>query len=127
MRNRQISIKRFVLCLLPALLLAIGGCEKEKPPEGLIPVPEMIEIVKDIHLAGAIVFKKDANNKDRSAYREMLYEEIFKSRNVDKEAFLISYDYYLDHPDQMKLIYDQMIEELNERIPTEQLRMQKLK
>ena len=72
----------------------------------------MINILKDIQLAEAHAKLLKINPDSLKSLIESHYLLIFKTHQIKKDAFLESYSYYLDHPDELNIIYESVLEEL---------------
>lgn len=70
-------------------------------------------LLLDIHIAEAIVttdYRKDVDPKLR---QQILMDSILMEKEIDRETFLTSYDYYLSQPAIMDSMYSHIIDSLN--------------
>lgn len=99
---------------LVIILLTVLSCgESENKPEKLLPKAKMVEMLIDIHILESemqnLRLKKDSSQLLYNSFER----DIFKNNNVDKEAYLRSFEYYLDDVDAMEEIYNVVIDSLN--------------
>jgi hypothetical protein len=96
------------------MLVAIA-CSSKDSPKGIIDQEKMVDIMIDIHLAEAAV-QEMRLQKDSAAKVYAVQEKyIFKKHNVSDTVFLVSYNYYVEHPEQLELIYAAVIDTLSLR------------
>jgi hypothetical protein len=96
------------------MLMAIA-CSSSDGPEGLLEQEKMVDIMIDIHMAEAAI--QDLRLEKDSAQRVYTVQEkyIFKKHAVSDTDFLASYNYYIEHPEQLETIYTAIIDTLSLR------------
>jgi hypothetical protein len=100
--------KWIIVCLL---LTACGGTTSV--PEGIIPEAEMELLMLELHLAEAIVTTDYQKGLDPKLRQQMLTDSILIEKQIDRETFLASYEYYLSKPALMDTMYSHIIDSLN--------------
>jgi hypothetical protein len=96
----------FVCCI--AFIIA---CSRRKVPNGILPPPEMQEVLWDLMRTGdfleSYVFSKDSliDKGDKGAE---WYENVFRLHHTTREAFEKSYQYYRERPELMKEVLDSL-------------------
>ncbi len=98
------------------IIIAVVGfaCESDnKTPENLIQKNEMALILTDMMLLEATYNTRLIRVSDKTERMLKYSEEIINHHNVTKESFDISYEYYMDHPEDFEMIMEQVFEELN--------------
>tara|TARA_B100000530_G_C15496921_1_gene304849 strand:- start:255 stop:500 length:246 start_codon:yes stop_codon:yes gene_type:complete len=72
----------------------------------------MVHILKDIRLADSNAKLLKINRDSMNVLLEHHYDTIFQLHKVKKKAFIESYIYYMEQPDQLNLIFEKVIEDL---------------
>lgn len=98
-----------------ALVILIGAlffsCSKPKVPAGIIP-PEKMQAVFWDYLR-ADIYANEFIRKDSGRNVEMenakLQQQVFMLHKTSREEFYKSYEYYLNHQGQMKLMLDTLL------------------
>lgn len=97
-----------------ALILASCGSEekKEARPDGIIDGEKMTALMVDLQqIEGANNLKYFQGDTGQTNYG-LLYETMFEKHGTTKAVFDSSMAWYAIHPEEMEVIYDQVIEEL---------------
>lgn len=95
--------------LFVGLMFLFACTNTSKIPQGIIPKQKMEVILWDLIQAdrfGALVLMTDSTKKDIDLENMKLYQQVFRTHNVTKEEFKISYKFYLSRPDITKVIFD---------------------
>jgi hypothetical protein len=100
------------LSILLCLLLACAE-EKENIPQDILSEKEFIVALKAIHLAEA-KFKVQKNKSMEKVKNELSdsYTLIYKELNFPEEVFKKTLDFYIQNPEKLELIYDDVLEQL---------------
>ena len=112
---------RFVVCLCSLLLggwlLITCTTPENKKPENLIDADRMADILTEVHLAEARVSKLSLRSVDSSniIYKHLEFR-FLKRFGVDTARFRTSYIFYSSHPQQMEIIYMQVVEKLQKKV-----------
>jgi len=89
------------------------GCSKEPASVSVMSEDEMINFLIDLHTAEANVqdlrLKADSAKVVFSAVEKLLY----KDHAITDSVFIKSYQYYLEHPKQLEVIYAAVIDSLS--------------
>jgi Domain of unknown function (DUF4296) len=99
-----------IACML-ALVLVVSCSDKNKVPEGIIPVARMEVIVWQLMQVDEYVntlLVKDSSKKS-STERALRYQQVFELNKTTREVFQQSYRYYMAHPEITKLVFDSVI------------------
>lgn len=91
------------------------ACSSDDSQKAVLTQEEMVNILIDIHLAEAGV--QDMRLVPDSAAKIYSAEEklIFKKHHVTDSNFIRSYNFYIEHSDQMEEIYSAVIDSLSLR------------
>ena len=107
--------KIFLLLILAGFFACRQPTKEQATPEDILPKEKMGNILIDIHLAElsiqVVSSPEDSLKKAISHY----YDTIFKIHHITDEDFFKSFNYYLQHPDLMDEIYQEMIIEMSKR------------
>jgi hypothetical protein len=99
-----------VLCFI----LFLCGCGSGTP-EGILPEKVMVGLLIDMQIADARV-SGAGQRSDTARVMMRFYEDtIFEKHNVNREVYLKSMAYYMDHPKLMDKMYEAMIDTLHLR------------
>lgn len=106
--------------ILLCVCLSLASCSQDRPP---LSQSEMIPIVMDLHLADA--FSTQVRRDTSRPGYEKNYDSlsvwtlrIFAQHKISKDDFNTSMDWYRDHPDELKSLYEAAAERL-EAIPAQ--------
>lgn len=102
------------LCLLLAPLAWVTACG-EKTPEGILSRQEMVKIMEDLYLSEEKVNHLSLSRDSAKQVAAFLQEKVFESSNVNDSVFMKSFDYYMERPAQLELIYTALVDTLQLR------------
>lgn len=94
--------------LLFILIFSLIACNENKPmPANVLPVDSMKLIVWDLIQGGELASIQYPGYKDSFNKKSMvLFERILAGHHLDKNSFFNSFDYYSQHPDVNKILFD---------------------
>lgn len=94
------------LVLLCCILLLYACNEKKR----LITIPQMKLVMWDVITADEWMKKQILSDTiiDSSKRNIALYNKIFSLHKITKEDYYSSYDYYKNHPNEMKILLDSL-------------------
>ncbi|MEQ8623473.1 MAG: DUF4296 domain-containing protein [Vicingaceae bacterium] len=103
--------------LLSILLfsLSISCAKKEKKPENIWDNNRFAAVLTEVQLAEAAVRLGYHKNNDSLIPNDSVYEAAFRKMNTNRSDFDSNYNYYLNHPEEMEKIYEQVITNLSQR------------
>ncbi|MBN8851153.1 MAG: hypothetical protein BGO55_28360 [Sphingobacteriales bacterium 50-39] len=94
-------------------IVLIAGCsEKDNIPSGVLGKEEMGSIIWDMMQAdqyAANYLIKDSARVNVKMETLKLYEEVFRLHKVTREEFRKSFQFYQDHPDITRTMFDSLI------------------
>ncbi|MFY7963276.1 MAG: DUF4296 domain-containing protein [Chitinophagaceae bacterium] len=96
-------MKIFVIYL--SLSIILFSCNKK---EKVIPIQQMKFVMWDMITADAWMLKQFPSDTiiDSTQKNIALYNKIFSINKITKDAYYTSYNYYLSHPNEMKILLD---------------------
>lgn len=104
------------LLFLTFFLLSCGSSKTDELPAGVIDTKQMVQIMADLHMLESATQTRNLWVSDSSASQVYsYYRHLFDKHQLQDSTFLVSFDYYLKHPDAMKNIYTEVITELSKR------------
>jgi len=102
---------RIVAGLL-AMLLVAGCSDKDNVPSGIIPREKMEKILWDMVQAdqySSLYLVKDSARINVKTETQKLYEEVFRLHKISREEFRKSFQYYQEHPDLTRSVFDSLV------------------
>ncbi len=104
---------RIVIVLLLVFLVACGG--SQKPPQGPLDRKKFEQVLMGSLLIEARVDQEMTLDKRDDSPAAHYYEELFKKEGVTKADFKATYDAYVKQPDQLKSVYQDVLNDLQQR------------
>lgn len=107
-------MRKGITGLLAFCCLSMAACsDKNSVPFGILPVDKMAPIVWDMVEADQYMalLLKDSAHMDLKMERLRLYEQVFRSHDISREKFEKSYNYYKEHPEINRILYDSLTAE----------------
>lgn len=95
------------------LVIAVIGCTPSVPSEYIQP-GELEDILYDYHVAKAMSEVSSRGNQEDNYKKNAYFLAVLKKYNVSEAVFDSSLVYYYSHADQLKEIYNQVKERLND-------------
>ena len=100
------------LIILAAVLVV--ACSGNRTPGGIMSEKEITPILVEIHLAEGIYAQRYMQKITSQNYQEDLYLSVLKKFKCNEKDFEASVLYYGKYPEKYKLIYDEVLNRLNE-------------
>lgn len=100
----RIAVFAMLIC---GMLSACSSSEKK--PADLLPKDKMEKVLWDMVLADRFSSQyllKDSLKVDVKTETFRLYEEVFAIHKINRDQFISSYKYYLNHPQVLKVMFD---------------------
>ena len=105
-------MKRSILGLFIVLVVS---CSSSNPPVDVMGETEMISYLIDLHITEASVqnlrLKKDSAELVFGVQQKYLH----KKHNITDTTFVVSYNYYLEHPVVLESIYSAVVDSISLR------------
>ena len=95
--------------------LALVACEMEERPEGLMERNEFKKALLDAQLIEARMNHEMILEQMKTMPVQKYYEELFERHHITEEQFQKTFNYYTEHPDELKEIYEEIMTELTLR------------
>jgi hypothetical protein len=95
------------------VLLCVSCIESDKSDKTVLTPPQMVEILKEIYLAESKInqrgLARDSSEREFARFKEVIFEKV----NVSDSVFKRSFDYYMDRPKEMEMIYTALVDSLS--------------
>jgi hypothetical protein len=101
------------IALLLVLLVACGG--SEQPPQAPLDRKKFEQVLMESLLIEARVSQEMTLDKRDDSPAARYYEEMFKKEGVTEEDFKATYDAYVKQPEQLKAVYQDVLNDLQQR------------
>jgi len=101
-----------IIAGLICIVLMVGCSEKDNVPSGVLGKEEMGSIIWDMMQAdqyAANYIIKDSAKVNVKMETLKLYEEVFRLHKVTRDEFRKSFQFYQDHPDITRTMFDSLI------------------
>ena len=98
--------------IFPFLFLILIACSEKK---AIIDEPKFIEVLADIHLAESLTERLDTSFLMQNYHYNHFQEEIFKKHQIDSTKFKDSYEFYTKDVIKAQVIYDKVMNKLQEK------------
>lgn len=98
------------------LLLLVCACATEPaPPADLLPPETFRAVLCDAQLVEARLNQELLLDHRNKLPQDKYYDELFRKHKVTKEAFRTTFDWYTEHPEELKAIYDSVLIDLQHK------------
>jgi hypothetical protein len=98
------------------LLLFLVACgEVEKPPKAPLDRKKFEEVLMESLLIEARVKQEVTLDRRDDSPAAHYYEEMFRKEGVTREDFKATYDAYVKQPEQLKAVYQDVLNDLQQR------------
>ena len=101
-----------IIAGLICIVLIVGCSEKDNIPSGILDKEEMGSVLWDMMQADQYASSyliKDSAKVNVKMETLKLYEEVFRLHKVSREEFRKSFQFYQDHPDITRVLFDSLI------------------
>jgi hypothetical protein len=111
MRQLCVSSSKGLIGLIAFLLIA--GCTIERKPDAILSEAEMARVLTEIYINEEKVVKLNLRRDSAEKIFEMAEPILFKKIGVSDSVFRMSFEYYVERPKQLELIYTAVVDSLN--------------
>lgn len=105
-------MRRYLLLLFTAVSLA--SCGKKVPP-GILSKQEMVQIMEELYISEEKVNQLALSRDSAKNVFGVISAKIFEDAAVTDSTFRKSFDYYMERPQEMELIYTALVDTLQLR------------
>lgn len=107
----------FLYIILLICITSIFSCEQiDKKRHHILDQQEMILVLTDMHMADGMLSQiSERDSMLKQSY--LVYSEIFKKHHINYAEFKKSMMYYTNHPKELSLMYKEVLDSINKRLP----------
>jgi len=108
---------RYVMrsCLVIIIILGLSSCKKKQVPEGVLSQDEMVAVMSELYIAEQKISTLGVKRDSLTLIFDVMKEKVFAKAGVTDSVFRKSLDYYMDHPQDMEVMYTSLVDSLNLR------------
>jgi len=104
-----------ILALILFLFISCSQKKLESKPSGLLSKDKMTDVLVDIHLAEGAADNRKLKSGQIDLMMTTRYKELFQKHEITYEEFKVSYDYYMNHAEELAEIYTEVVNKLTTR------------
>ncbi|MFZ1688555.1 MAG: DUF4296 domain-containing protein [Flavobacteriales bacterium] len=101
--------------LLFALVLTACSGQEPAPPADLIQRDAFVQVLADVQMIEARINHEMVVDQRTDSPAQRYYEELYAERKITKDLYARTYQWYVEHPEQMKAVYEDVLVELGRR------------
>lgn len=99
---------------LLAIVVWMVSCGQAKP-DGVLSREEMVQVMEELYIAEEKVNHLTLSRDSSKKVFEVMGRKVFESAAISDTVFKRSFDYYMEHPREMELIYTALVDTLQLR------------
>ena len=115
----NLIVQKSKITILHAFILVLFFSCKETPkplPSGILDNTKMTEVMVDVQLLEGLIAVRTIEEEQINFY----YNATFEKHGIDKNTFDLNINYYIEHPAELEVIYQDVITELSKKQATVQ-------
>ena len=120
------GIVRYAIRSCPVVLIIFAlSCENRQVPEGVLTHDQMVTVMSELYIAEQKISSLGIKRDSLEQIAEVVQDKVFAKVGISDSVFRMSMNYYMDHPQELELIYTSLVDSLNlreQRIPAMQPR-----
>ena len=102
--------------LLFALVLAACTAQEPTPPADLISRGTFVQVLADVQMIEARINHRIRVDQRTDSTAQRYYDGLYAERKITKDQYARTYQWYTEHPEQMKSVYEEVLVELGKRL-----------
>ena len=110
-KTRELTIRVFLLLVTFG---AVFSCAERKP-EGILSKAEMVQVMEELYVAEEKVNYLALSRDSAKMVAKVMAVKVFERADVNDSIFKKSFDYYMERPKEMELIYTALVDTLQLR------------
>lgn len=99
--------------LLLIAVVIMTGCVADKKPDTILTEQEMVRTLTEIYMSEEKIARLNLRRDSAEKIFELAKPIVFKKMGVSDSVFQKSFNYYVDRPQQLELIYTAVVDSLN--------------
>jgi hypothetical protein len=100
-------------CCLALLIFAVGACDPSEKDPSVLSHEQMVKILTEVYLTEQKVNRMGLPQDSAEHEFERFKRMVFEQKNISDSIFRKSFDYYMDRPKDMELIYTALVDSLS--------------
>lgn len=112
MNGRTSRTVRVLLCA--AIAATVLSCGKKRP-EGILTPAEMVQVLEEMYVAEEKINQLGLRRDSAKKVFAVMEKKVFENLPATDSTFKRSFDYYMEHPRQMEMIYTALVDTLQLR------------
>jgi hypothetical protein len=100
------------LAIAAFVVTALFSCQKEKEPAGILSKEEMVRVMTEVYFLEERVTRMNLSPDSARNVFEIVSGRISEKTGIEDSVFRASFDYYMDRPKEMELIYSALVDSL---------------
>jgi hypothetical protein len=113
MTDRTPSYWRKNIWLFTMITLTLVGCIREKKPANVLSRDQMVKALAQIYIYEQKVNKLSLDTDSSQIVFKKIKGRMFNDLNISDSVVKTSYNYYMDRPKELELIYTALVDTLN--------------
>jgi hypothetical protein len=106
-------IRNLILTLISAAVFSwAASCSGRHKPEDVLSKAEMVQILEEMYLAEEKINRLGIPRDSAKEVFEVIKKKVFENTVATDSVFQRSFDYYMDQPKEMELIYMALVDTL---------------
>jgi hypothetical protein len=99
------------------ILLLLAACSEPPPvpPPDLIPRDRFVQVMADVQVIEARINHEMVVDQRTDGPAQRYYDDLYAEHGISKEQYARTYQWYTEHPLQMKALYEDVLTELGKR------------
>jgi len=107
------KIKKLYYNFLPLVVLLLFACSERNSTKPLMSIEKFTPVLADALLVEARLQSVELPKRD--SVGSILYQTVWDIYAIDESAFYYNLEYYTERPEEALLLYEQVLELLNEK------------
>ena len=108
------TLKIIRVCLLLGACAWMTSCN-EKKPEDVLTKPQMVKVMGELYISEEKLNQLGLTRDSAKIVFEALKQKVFETTSASDSVFKKSFDYYMERPKDMELIYTALVDSLQLR------------
>ncbi|MEI6311619.1 MAG: DUF4296 domain-containing protein [Bacteroidota bacterium] len=102
------------LVLLVTTIFFTACKDKKVRPKDILSKQEFIDVLCDIHISDAYTEYKGYQADTLVMTNQMNFKTVLQAHKVNQEVFMKTYNFYMQNPEDMDLVYLEVIDKLSQ-------------
>jgi hypothetical protein len=99
-------------CFALFIATVISCTSPDNPPAEILSKEQMAVVLREIYISEDRINRLGVANDSAKVLIEIFKDKVLAKHNISDSIFAISYDYYVDHPKDLELIYTALVDSL---------------